>query len=343
MKTTVADIAKKLGASFEGDGEAEITGIAGVRDGRRGDVTFVANRRYASDVARTKATAVVVDAEWDRPCPAALIRVSNPDKAFSQIAQWFMPEPVKPPPGIHDTAIIADDAEIGDKVSVGPYCIVEGGAVIGDGTTLSAHCYVGHFTKIGKDCFLYPMVSLRERIEIGDRVIIHNGTVVGSDGFGYNVDEQGVRTKIPQIGRVVIGDDVEIGANVTIDRARFGSTRIGKGVKIDNLVQIAHNVVIGDHAVIVAQVGVAGSTTVGSRAILAGQAGVAGHLVVGEGAIVGAQAGVTKNVAPRTFVSGYPAAPHDKATRVHAHMMRLPEMREQLMALEERLGKLEKK
>jgi UDP-3-O-[3-hydroxymyristoyl] glucosamine N-acyltransferase len=342
MELTVAEIAEKLEVTFEGDGSCAISGIAGIRDARSGDITFVANRRYASEVSKTQASVVVVGKDWDRPCPCALIRVDNPDRAFAKVAAWFAPPPIAYKSGVHKTAIVSEEAQVGDDVFIGPYCVIEPGAVIGDRTILSAGCYVGHDTTLGADCKCYPQVTFRERCVVGDRVIIHNGTVVGSDGFGYTVDGEGVRTKIPQIGRVVIEDDVEIGANVTIDRARFGATRIGRGAKIDNLVQIAHNVVIGEHAVIVAQVGIAGSTMIENRAILAGQAGVAGHLVVGAGAIVGAQAGVTKNVPAKQFVSGYPAAPHDKASRIHAHLMRLPDMREQVAALEERVGKLEK-
>ena len=309
-----------------------------------GDITFVANPRYASDAAQTKASAVIVAKNWTRPCPAsALIRADDPDKAFAQIAVLFAPPPVIPALEIHPTAVIAKDVQLGRDVSVGPHCVLEPGVKVGDRTILYAGCYLGHGVTIGSDTKLYPHVTVREYCQIGNRNIIHNGTVIGSDGFGYNVDEKGVRTKIPQIGIVVIGDDVEIGANVTVDRARFGKTRIGNGVKIDNLVQIAHNVVIGDHAVIVAQVGIAGSAEIGAHAVIAGQAGVAGHIVVGEWAVVGGQAAVTKDVPSKTFVSGYPAMPHEKATRIHAHVMRLPELKERVAELEKRLQALEQK
>lgn len=342
MKLTAAELAGRLGAALEGDGAVEITGVAGVREAGPGEITFVANPRYAADVAATRASAVVVQKAWARPCPApALLRVDDPDKAFARVAEWFAPAPVVPPPGVHPTAIVAQGARLGRDVSVGPYCVIEPGAQVGDGSVLGAACYVGHDAVLGKNVKLYPHVTVRERVRIGDRVIVHNGTVIGSDGFGYTVDEKGARQKIPQIGTVVIGDDVEIGANVTIDRARFGRTRIGRGVKIDNLVQVAHNVVIGDDAVIVAQVGIAGSAEVGAKAIMAGQSGVAGHLVIGEGAIVGAQAGVTKDVPPKTFVSGYPAAPHAKATRLQAHVAHLPDLKKKVDELERRLQKLE--
>jgi UDP-3-O-[3-hydroxymyristoyl] glucosamine N-acyltransferase len=338
---TVAELARRLGGACEGPGGAEITGLAGLREAGAGDVTFLANPRYAAEAAATAATAVIVSRKFDQPCPAAIIRVDDPDRAFAQAAEIFGPPRPVPSPGVHPTAVIAGDATLGADVRIGPHCVVESGAVIGDRTVLWAACYVGHQASIGCDGVLYPHVSIRERVRIGNRVILHNGTVVGSDGFGYTVDAAGVRTKVPQIGTVEVGDDVEVGANVTIDRARFGVTRIGRGVKIDNLVQIAHNVIIGDHAVLVAQVGISGSTEIGPHAILAGQAGVAGHLKIGAGAVVGAQAGVTKDVPPKAFVSGYPAAPHDKATRLHAHLNRLPQLKEKVADLEKRLARLE--
>jgi UDP-3-O-[3-hydroxymyristoyl] glucosamine N-acyltransferase len=341
---SVAELALELGATFEGDGVLRITGIAGIRDAEPGDIAFVANPRYASDAARTKASAVIVAKNWSRPCSApALIRAEDPDSAFARIAARFAPPPVIPPRDVHATAVMAQDVQLGRDVSVGPHCVLESGVKVGDRAILYAGCYLGREVTIGSDTILYPHVTVRERCQIGTRNVIHNGAVIGSDGFGYTVDQNGVRAKIPQIGIVVTGDDVEIGANVTVDRARFGKTRIGHGVKIDNLVQIAHNVVIGDHAVIVAQVGVAGSATIGARAVIAGQAGVAGHIVVGEGAVVGGQAAVTKDVPPKTYVSGYPAMSHEKATRVHAHVMRLPELKERVGELEKRLQALEQK
>lgn len=344
MKLTAAELARKLGSSVEGDGAVEVRGVAGVREAREGDVTFMANPRYAADVASTKASVVIVGRDWSKPCSApAVIRADDPDKAFAQIAMWFAPPPVVPVPGVHPTAVVAGNVQLGEGVSIGPHCVLEPGVRVGARTVIYAGCYLGHGVTVGDDGKLYPLVSVREHCVIGHRVIVHNGTVIGSDGFGYTVDKQGVRHKIPQIGIVVIGDDVEIGANVTIDRARFGKTRIGNGVKIDNLVQVAHNVSIGDHAVVVAQVGIAGSAEIGSHTILAGQAGVAGHIVVGDGCVVGGQSAVTKDVPPKTYVSGYPAMPHDKATRLHAHMMRLPELKKRVAELAARLEALEKK
>lgn len=342
MKLTVAEIARRLGGVVEGNGAAEISGLAGIREAQAGQLTFMAAPRYAAAAGATKAAAVIVAKDWDRPCPAALIRVKNPEKAFAEAAQWFAPPTVVFQPGVHPTAVVAGDARLGKDVTIGPLCVVEPGAAIGDRCVLVAACYVGHGASIGADSKLYPQVSLREYVRVGCRTIIHNGAVIGSDGFGY-VQEGAARKKIPQIGIVVIGDDVEIGANVTIDRARFGQTRIGNGVKIDNLVQIAHNVIIGDNSVIVAQVGISGSTSVGERTILAGQVGVAGHLVIGSDVIAGAQAGITKDIPSGMFVVGSPAYPHDKAMKLFAHTARLPELKARIAALEERLAKLEQK
>lgn len=341
MKLRAEEAAQLVGGDLEGDGDLVLTGLAGIREAKPGELSFVANSRYAAAVAATRAGAVIVSRDWNRPAPCALIRVDQPDRAFARIAERFAPPPIVPPPGVHPAAVVAPDAELGEGASIGPHCVLEPGCRVGAGSVLFAGVYVGHESRIGEQTRLYPLVSIRERCRIGSRCIVHNGAVIGSDGFGYTVEEDGSRSKIPQIGIVVIGDDVEIGANVTIDRARFGQTYVGHGVKIDNLVQIAHNVTIGDHAVIVAQVGISGSTSIGARAVLAGQAGVAGHLHVGDGAIVGAQSGVTKSIPPGAFVSGYPAAPHEKATRIHALTMRLPEWRERLARLEERLGRLE--
>jgi len=339
---TVADIAERLGAILDGDGHRAVLGVSGVREARPDEISFVSSSRYAADAAVTRAAALIVPFDWDRACPAALLRVSDPDAAVAQVAGWFAPETPAPALGVHATAVVGDGVRMGEGVSVGPLAVIEPGVVLGDRVVVGAQCYVGYGCRLGDDTRLYPQVSLREHVRIGQRVIVHNGTVIGSDGFGYQADAEGGRAKVPQIGTVDIGDDVEIGANVAVDRARFGRTVIGRGVKIDNLVQIAHNVFLGDHAVIVAQVGISGSTRIGARAVLAGQAGVVGHVVVGEGAIVGAQAGVTKDVPAGAFVSGYPAAPHQRAMRAQAYLAKLPEMREQLRTLERRLARLER-
>jgi UDP-3-O-[3-hydroxymyristoyl] glucosamine N-acyltransferase len=228
---------------------------------------------------------------------------------------------------------------LGKNIAIGPFAIIEDNVILGDDTIVYGNSYIGHDTNIGTKCIIYPNVSIRERITLGNRVIIHCGTVIGSDGFGF-AKIRGVQEKIPQIGTVLIEDDVEIGANVTIDRARFDKTIIGKGTKIDNLVQIAHNVIIGENCIIVAQAGISGSTIVGKGVILAGQAGLVGHITVGDGAVAAAQAGVTKSIPAHTMVSGYPARPHDVAKRVNACVQNLPQLYKRIKELEQKIEKL---
>jgi len=338
----LADIAARIGGTLEGSGEIEITGLASLAEAATGEISFLSNPKYAAEVSATAASAVLVNEEWAGECPCALVRVKNADRAFAKVATLLSPPPVTFEPGIHPTAVVAESATVGENVYVGPQCVIEPGVAIGDNTVIVAGCYVGHDAVLGQDCMLRAHVSIRERSRLGDRVTIHDRCVIGSDGFGYTPDENGVWQKVMQLGIVEIGNDVEIGANVTIDRARFGKTVIGNGVKIDNLVQVAHNVRIGDHAVMAAQVGISGSTHIGRHAQLGGQAGLAGHIRIGDGAVVGAQGGVTKDVPPKTFVSGYPAMDHRKATKMHAHMMRLPELKKRVKALESAIEELKK-
>lgn len=343
MKLTLGEIATRLGAELTGDATLEITGIAGIRDGGPGDIAFVAQARYAADAASTKVSAILVTRDWSKPASAALLRVDKPEAAFTQLARMFMRPFPEYPPGTHASAVVHPTARIGENVHIGPHVTVDAEAVIGAGSKLLAGVVVAQGAQVGEDCLLYPNVSLREYVRIGKRCILHNGTVVGSDGFGYAVDKQGVRTKIPQIGIVEVGDDVEIGANCTIDRARFGRTKIGNGVKIDNLVQIAHNVVVGDHAVLVAQVGIAGSTIVGHHAILAGQVGVVGHITIAPGTVVAAQAGVAQDTKPGEQIWGTPARPMKEMLELNALLTRLPKLRKQVADLEGRLRILEQK
>ena len=342
MSLTVTEIAAKVGGRLEGVGDTVVTGLAALDDAAAGDITFLSNPRYASLVGETKASAVLVNEGWTGTAACSVIRVKNADAAFAAVATLLSPPAPLPVAGIHPTAVIAPDAKIGAGVSIGPYCVIEKGAVVGDRTVLFAGCYIGMGVTVGCDCLFYPHVTTREFVKIGNRVILNNGSVIGSDGFGYAKDGRAWK-KIPQVGIVEIGDDAEIGANATIDRARFGKTVIGKGVKIDNLVQIAHNVKIGDNTAMAAQVGISGSTTIGSNVQLGGQAGLAGHLHVGDNSVVGAQAGVTKDVKPATFVSGYPAMDHHQATKLHAHVARLPELKARVAELERKLKELEER
>jgi UDP-3-O-[3-hydroxymyristoyl] glucosamine N-acyltransferase len=336
----IAEIAEKIGGRLEGDGTAELTGLAGIAQARRGDITFLSGRRYAAGVSETSASAIIVGDEWKGKSPCPVIRVGDPDKAFAETARLLGPKAIEPEPGIHPTALVAEDAVLGSDVSIGPYCVLEPGVKIGNRTIIRAACYIGHGTVIGEDGSFYQHVSVREHTKMGDRVIVHNGAVIGSDGFGYTRTGENWE-KIPQIGIVEIGNDVEIGANTTIDRARFGKTIIGNGVKIDNLVQIAHNAKIGDNTAIAAHVGISGSASLGKNVQVGGQAGIAGHLTVGNNTVVAGKAGVTKDVESDMFVSDFPAMPHDKARRIHAHMMRLPELKKKIADMDRRLKQME--
>lgn len=339
----LSDLSALLGVSLEGNGDIEINGVAGLREAAAGEVSVLMNPKYAGLMATTKASAVIVAPSWTGDCPASLLRSEHPEQAFTLAAETFSAPLYNPPPGIHPTAVIADDVLLDDSIHVGAHAVIETGVRLGRNVKIMAQSWVGPCASLGDDCRIYPQVTIREHTRIGDRVIIHSGSVIGADGFGYSVDSKGVRTKIPQIGIVWIEDDVEIGSNVTIDRARFGKTRIGRGVKIDNLVQVAHNVIVGDHSVLVAQVGISGSTVLGKGVIMAGQAGAAGHLTIGDGAIVGGQAGVTHAIPAKAYVFGTPAVPFDKFTKGHIGVQRLPQLKRRISELEERLAALEAK
>lgn len=339
MRATVREIAERLGGVVHGEDSVVIRGVAGIRDAGEGEISFVGNPRYAPLARTTGASALLVGRDWTDPSPAVLIRVDNPSLAFAEVVSWVAPPPVRFESGIHPAAVVSPEARLGADVSLQPFVVVEPGASVGARTVLMAASYVGHESVIGEDCLVYPQVMIRERVFIGDRVIIHSGAVIGSDGFGYETVD-GVHRKIPQVGRVRIDDDVEIGAGVTVDRARFGATWIQRGVKIDNLVQVAHNVVIGEGSLVVAQVGIAGSSRVGKGAVIAGQAGIAGHITIGEGAIVGGGAGVTKDVPAREYVFGCPAEPMKTFSRTRALTRRLPQLIERLERLEEEIARL---
>jgi UDP-3-O-[3-hydroxymyristoyl] glucosamine N-acyltransferase len=339
---TTAALAAKLGAVLEGGAEAEVTGVADLKAARTGQISFAGNPKYLKAVAASAATAVIVpqEAQIESPRPA-LLRVPHVDAAFAAACALFAPEPVMQPRGVHPQALVAPEATLGQDVSIGAFAVVEAGAVIGDGTTLFPQTYVGHEARIGRECLIYPLACIREHCVLGDRVILHNGAVIGSDGFGYTVDAQGVRTKIPQTGIVVLEDDVEIGANTTVDRARFGETRVGQGSKVDNLVMIGHNCVIGPQSVLCAQMGMAGTCTLGRQVVCAGQVGLAGHLTIGDGAVIGAQAGVPKDLPGGQMYLGSPAVPRLEFGKSLAHVASLPKVKKRLKELEARLAALE--
>ena len=339
LHKTLNEIAKLIDGKVIGDGDTLITGVSGIKEAADGDITFLANPKYSSLMDKTAAAAIITSAEAQKTTKP-IILTENPSLAFVKIISMFIPDDAGHPQGIDYTVVMGKNVTLGKDVVLGPYVVIGDNVTIGDNTIIYAGCFIGHHTKIGSQTLIYPHVSIRERISIGNRVIIHSGTVIGSDGFGF-ATIKGLHHKIPQVGTVEIADDVEIGANVTIDRARFDKTVIGRGTKIDNLVQIAHNVVIGENALIVAQVGVAGSTIIGNNVTLAGQAGLVGHITIGDNVIVTGQSGVAKSVPADTIVSGYPARPFMTTQRVNASMQNLPKLFELVKQLKKKVEELE--
>ena len=336
---TVQELAALVGGQFvSGVGDAApITGGAAIADAGEGHVTFFGNAKYLPQLKTSRATAALVPLDFSEAIPPVAIRVENPSLAFAQLLEKFAPEPVRFAPGVHSTAVIGRDVVLGENVSVQPFVVIEDGACIGADTVLGAHTYIGHGASVGAACQLAPRVTVGARCVVGSRVIIHSGAVLGSDGFGFEL-ACGRHVKIPQTGIVQIDDDVEIGANVTIDRARFGRTWIQEGTKIDNLVQIAHNVVIGRHCLIVSQAGISGSSRLGNYVTLAGQVGVVGHIEIGDQTIVAAQSGVSKSLGPKQVVFGYPAMPLREAKEQLARIGRLPKLYERVKKLEQNAG-----
>jgi UDP-3-O-[3-hydroxymyristoyl] glucosamine N-acyltransferase len=340
MKISLRELADIVDGELVGDGDVEITGVAGIKEARQGDITFLADSKYEAWLETTQASAVIMEknsVSLDKP----IIKNSNPYYAFLKVVKIFHGSRSDAEEGIHSSCLIGEGVSLGKGVSLGPNVVVEDRATIGDGVVIMAGSYIGAGTRLGSDVLIYPNVTIRENIVIGDRVIVHSGTVIGSDGFGYAKDGDEYH-KIPHMGNVVIEEDVEIGANAAIDRATTGTTLIKKGVKIDNLVHIAHNVTIDENSIALAQVGIAGSTEIGKNVILAGQAGLVAHIKIGDNARVGSQGGVTKSVPANTSVSGYPAAPHAWAKRLNASLQRLPELLKRVKELERRIEELDK-
>ncbi len=323
MKLTL--IAEKIAARLEPpDAETEITGVSGIEEAASGQITFIANAKYAAAAKTTQASAIIVDEKFPFP-GRPVLRTRNPQLAYARAIELFFTPP-QYAPGIHPTAIIDPSAKIGPNASIGPYVVIESGVEIGANCSLRAHVTIYSDVKIGSNFFAHSHVSIRENCQIGDNVLLHNGVVIGSDGFGFAKDDQGRWYKIQQSGKVVIEDDVEIQANSCIDRASLGETRICRGTKIDNLVQVGHNCSVGENALLCSQVGLAGSTEIGKNVILAGQVGVAGHCRIGDGAIATAQTGIPNDVTPGTIVSGYPAIDNKQWLRSVAVFTRLPEL-----------------
>jgi UDP-3-O-[3-hydroxymyristoyl] glucosamine N-acyltransferase len=336
----LGEIASRLGATLRGDPKIPIEGIRSLEDADSNDLSFLTHARYLPLVKKSRAAALIVSpsfAELDFP----VLICDLPYLALARAAQLFA-QPLEAPVGVHPRAHIDEGVVLGARVGIGPLAHVGSGTVIGDGTTVYGGAYLGCNLQIGDDCFIFPAVTIMDGAILGNRVVIHSGTVIGSDGFGYAQDEAGRHIKIPQTGIVQIDDDVEIGANCTIDRATFGRTWIQRGCKIDNLVQIAHNVVVGEHSILISQVGVSGSTHIGKHVVLAGQAGLVGHISIGDGARVGAKSGVSNSVKARQDVSGIPAVPHKEWLKNSSHIRRLSHYRDELRRLKLKVEQLER-
>jgi len=333
---TLQQLAATSGGELLGNPDEIVNGAASLAEATEGEITFFANPKYINLLRKSNASAVFVPLDFSEQISAAQIRVPDPAKAFEGVVLQLAPKPIVFAPGIHASAILGEDIELGERVSIQPHAVVERGATIGDDTIIGAGSYVGHETIIGAGCLIYPRVTIRERSRIGSRVILHSGVVIGADGFGFEPKE-GKHEKVPQIGIVQIDDDVEVGANTTIDRARFGRTWIQEGVKIDNLVQVAHNVVIGKHSVVAAQTGIAGSVRIGQHVMIGGQVGIIGHIEIGDGTMIGAQSGISKNIVGGTWWAT-PAVPLKEAKQELAWVRRLGKLFDRVSKIEQKLN-----
>jgi UDP-3-O-[3-hydroxymyristoyl] glucosamine N-acyltransferase len=330
------ELADLIGGKISGNPDIEITGAAGIKDAGAGDITFLADKKYLNDLYSSKAAAVITKDEISG-LPASLLIAGNPYFAFARALEALYTKP-RLHTGISAKAIVCDEVSFGDDVTVYPQAYIAGRVTIGSRVTIYPGVYIGEGSSVGDDSLIYPNVTIRENVRIGKKAIIHAGAVIGADGFGY-VFENGLHYKIPQVGGVIIEDNVEIGANATIDRATTGDTVIGAGTKIDNLVQIAHNVKIGKNSIIVAQVGIGGSSEVGSGAVLAGQVGVRDHVKIGNGVMAGAQSGIIHDIPDGQVYSGMPAIPHKTWLRAQSIFARLPEYIRRLQELERKINK----
>lgn len=339
MQITLGALAARLGAEVRGNSDVAIRSAAGIKEAGEGEITFLANGKYRSFLDETHASAVIVGDGVETGALPALV-TADPYRAFLEVLRIFGPPADLPPTGIDPTAIVDPGARLAARVAVGPHAVIQAGAELAEDVVVMAGAFIGARVRVGERTWIYPNAVLREDVEVGARCVLHAGVVVGADGFGFVGTPDG-HVKIPQIGRVVVEDDVEIGANSAIDRATTGATRIGRGTKIDNLVHIAHNVEIGPHSLLCAQVGISGSTKLGSWVTLAGQAGLVGHIEVGDRARVGAQGGVTKSIPSGETVSGYPATNHARAQRVYAALRHLPDALRTLREMEQRIAALE--
>ena len=342
MKITLSDIAAFIGGEITGDGSLEIKNLAKIEEAGSGDLTFLYLSQYEKYFDTTEASAILVKPGFSKSrSDLSYIEVPDPNKAFFKLVRKFF-SPVFPLEGIDETAFIHPDAQIGQNTSVGKNVVISGGCKIGNNVKIFHNTVLLEDVEIGDDCLIFQNVSIREKCKIGNRVIIHSGTVIGSDGFGFEPDKEGKFHKIPQIGDVIIGDDVELGSNVSIDRASVGSTIIKRGVKVDNLVQIAHNVYIGEDTIISAQAGISGSTKVGKNCFILGQAGLTGHIEIADNVILIAQAGVSKSINKAGTYFGSPAKELKTAYKLESHIRNLPEYSKKINELEKEIKMLKK-
>ena len=337
------ELAERLDCRLEGDGEVDIRRVAGIEHAEAGDLTFVANPKYHQHLSTTQASAIILsDQAPAEGMRASVLRSANPYLAFAK-AVGLLTHSTPPVRGRDPLSAVSATATLGAEVSIGAFAVIGDGAVIGARTIVFPNAVIGPGAIVGDDCVVHAHVSIRERVRVGHRVIVQDGAVIGSDGFGFVRQPDGSHFKIPQHGDVVVEDDVEIGANTTIDRPAVGETRIGAGTKIDNLVQIAHGVIVGRRVLFAAQVGIAGSTTIEDDVVLAGQVGVAGHLRIGRGVVATAQTGVPNSVDAGTMISGYPAIPNRDWLKASAVFRQLPALKKRVAELEDRLAELEAK
>ncbi len=342
MKFTLAELVELASATLQGDPNFVITGVADLESASPAQISFLApnpfgNTNYTKAMQNSQAGAIFISPEIALPEGRNILITDDPSQAFQQVVSLFYPKIPSDFTGIHPTAMIHPSTKIEENVTIGPYVVIDREAKIGPGTTIEAHTFIGAESTIGKGCHLHPRVTIREGCHLGNRVIIQPGAVIGGDGFGFTTSKEGVHTKIDQLGGVEIGDDVEIGANTAVDRARFGNTCIKRGSKIDNLVQIAHGVEIGEHNLIAGQTGIAGSTKTGTSVVIAGQVAINGHIQICSGAIIAARSGVMQSIKEPGKYMGEPARPYAEYRRFFMHLMRIERYGKRLAELEKKL------
>lgn len=334
---TLGELAEKLEGELTGDRNLRVGNIRGMEEAGCGDLAILLGKKFASLLEKTKASCAVVP-EGVKKAKIPIIQCKNPNLAYKKAAELILPHRIPHPAGIHKTVSFGENVTLAKNVTIGAYSVIEDNVRIGAGTIIYAHCYIGRSVEIGENVLIYPNVSVREEVKIGNRVIIHSGCVVGSDGFGYERTGKG-HEKIPHIGNVILEDDVELGACVTVDRAKIAHTKIGRGTKIDNLVQIAHNVTIGENCIVASQCGISGSVKIGNNVAMGGQVGMVDHVEIGDNVMIAARAAIMKSVPANMIMWGIPARPLKKAKMIYALRDKLPEIYERLKALEKKIGK----